>query len=104
MTYMDPRPEGLNTQPAPPSVVETLTDEKPTYEELLGALKELSAMYTYAWDLSDDSGLIMFADHIPRFEKIHHRAHEVICKATGMPLPLLIEEESDFPTDEVKNA
>ncbi|WP_353192146.1 hypothetical protein [Pandoraea pnomenusa] len=25
MTYMDPRPEGLNTEPAPPSVVETLT-------------------------------------------------------------------------------
>ncbi|VVD95752.1 hypothetical protein PIN31009_01866 [Pandoraea iniqua] len=25
MSYMDPRPEGLNTQPAPPSVVETLT-------------------------------------------------------------------------------
>ncbi|WP_287496879.1 hypothetical protein [Pandoraea sp. CB10b_02] len=24
MSYMDPRPEGLNTEPAPPSVVETL--------------------------------------------------------------------------------
>ncbi|VVE84941.1 hypothetical protein [Pandoraea sputorum] len=27
MSYMDPRPEGLNTQPAPPSVVETLACE-----------------------------------------------------------------------------
>ncbi|VVE30968.1 hypothetical protein PEP31012_03674 [Pandoraea eparura] len=27
--YMDPRPEGLNTDPAPPSVVETLDDDPP---------------------------------------------------------------------------
>lgn len=26
MSYMDPRPEGLNTQPAPPSVVETIAE------------------------------------------------------------------------------
>lgn len=39
MSYMDPRPEGLNTQPAPPSVVETLVTAYALIKELADDLE-----------------------------------------------------------------
>lgn len=40
MTYMDPRPEGLNTEPAPPSVVETLFVPHALIKELANDLED----------------------------------------------------------------
>lgn len=45
MTYMDPRPEGLNTQPAPPSVVETLV-----LHQMNSALCDFSMRWTLDGD------------------------------------------------------
>jgi len=48
--------------------------------ELLEALKELSAMYTHAWD-SDGGALIMLPPSVPRFEAAHAKAVDAISKA-----------------------
>lgn len=81
---------------APHRIVELYTKEQldNSKAELLGALSELSDMYSHAWDLVD-GGLMMFQDSIPRFEKAHLRADNAIKAAHG------IVESSSGEQDEV---
>lgn len=54
---------------------------KATNRELLAALRELSAMYTHAWDLVD-GGLTMLSGSVDRFEAAHENARAAISRAT----------------------
>jgi len=45
--------------------------------ELEGALRELSAMYSHAWD-TVNGDLLMMSGSIPRFEAAHKRAEEAL--------------------------
>lgn len=49
MTYMDPRPEGLNTDPAPQSVVETL--KTPFADAIAIAMKVAKRGDEEVWDI-----------------------------------------------------
>jgi len=64
------------------------------YETLLRALTELSNMYASTWDGVDGS-LRMFGDGIARFEKAHQAARIAVCKATGAPLPISLDEDEE---------
>lgn len=46
-------------------------------KELEGALRELSAMYSHAWD-TVNGDLLMMSGSIPRFEAAHKRAEEAL--------------------------
>lgn len=48
-------------------------------DELLAALKELSAMYTHTWD-SVNGDLLMLVDSIPRFEAAHEKARAALAR------------------------
>lgn len=47
--------------------------------ELLAALKNMSEMYGYCWDLVD-GGLLCMEINVPRFEAAHEVAHNLITK------------------------
>lgn len=51
--------------------------EREDVDGLLTALKDLSKMYTHAWDLVD-GGLTMMGESIPLFEKRHKAASKAI--------------------------
>lgn len=73
------------------------------YHELVAALSELSNMYASTWD-GVDGCLRMFGDGVPRFEKAHHAAQIAVCKATGAPLPVTIDDEDELALQQTPGA
>ena len=70
---------------------------------LVKALKDLSDMYTVAWDRVDGC-LVMFGGGLERFEKAHHAAQVALHIAIGSPLPISDDEKTADPGAEVTSA
>lgn len=51
--------------------------------DMLEALKELSAMYSHAWD-AEGGALVMLPPSVARFEAAHEKAQIAIAKAEGV--------------------